>query len=116
MSEKAFVVTMVASDGDEWALTANDVYSRLTDALGYSGEVWVGTVVDYVPAKPGRVFVGKIPAIKEVRGMTQMGLVEAKDIVDATKLLGKMRFASGITIEYGGSHDGNDHFTITDNR
>ena len=109
---REFTVKVESSEYDaDWALTDSHVYEALTNALGFSDTVWVKSVTRVVP--PGKVFSGKIPAIKELRAVLQISLLEAKDMVDAATALGRFRTHGGISITYDA---GTTHYTITDNR
>lgn len=106
---RKFVVSINAGEDDEWALTAHNVYRELTDAVGYSRDIWVEAVEPHYP--PAKVCTGKIQAIKEIRFLTNLPLVDSKSMVDAAAGLGKFKM-HGINIEY----DGANTFTVTDQR
>lgn len=107
---KEFVVKLAATDEDEWALSENEVYTRLTDAVGYSGYFWVESV-KRMPLV-GKVFSGKIPAIKEIRSLLELSLIDAKHMVDAATAMGEFQLMK-IIVTY--SHD-NGQYVVTDAR
>ena len=110
---KKFIVKMTCDAGDTGRTpTKHEVYTTLTSAVGYSGNMWVETVDEFT--NPPKEFLGKIKTIQCLRSSIQgLTLVEAKDIVDAANVMGKFRTHGGITVEY---NPDNDHYLVTDNR
>src|SRR5580698_5868546 len=104
MANAEFIVTVSSADWDSWALESDEVYRRLTDAIGYSGVISVDSVKPFNRADYVFTRTGKIAAIKAVRSLLSCSLPEAKTLVDAAANRAGATSLFGVTIDYDPSY------------
>ena len=109
MPSKDYIVKIVTNEWDTWANTAENVQSTLVTAIGYQGELMIDSVTEFDRADYTLTRYGKIHAIKEVRGLIQCTLLEAKMIVDNAATRGCPTSAFGVTVDYDASFEPNGY-------